>query len=150
MRFRPGSRCNQVIKGCLYSESSDQDVRKSGNQEHLKANFEHHENLLNFYGWRSRIKPLGKVKSSDQGTILAIKLLDPSRKHIDWQYGSDYPFTGMSWDCVSLVMYRALYSFSISMWSWVISLYKIQLPLRNKWSMVLCTDWIQLWIDILL
>jgi len=31
------------------------------------------------------------VKSSDQGTILVIKLLDSSRKRINWRYGSDYP-----------------------------------------------------------
>ena len=55
-----------------------------------KANFEQHEDLLSFYGGRSRIKTLGKMKSSDQGNILAIKLFDPGRERINWRYGSDY------------------------------------------------------------
>ena len=49
-RGRPGSRFNQAIRGLLYSESSDQDVRKSDDQAPLKT-FSKHENLLVFYGW---------------------------------------------------------------------------------------------------
>ena len=37
MRLRPGSRFNQAIKGYFCTESSDQGVRKSGDQAPLES-----------------------------------------------------------------------------------------------------------------
>ena len=59
----------------MYSESSDQDVRKSDDQALLKDNFNKHENLLGFHSRRSRIRALFLVKSSEQGKFQQSKLL---------------------------------------------------------------------------
>ena len=69
MHLWPGSRCNQVIKGYFWSESSNQGVHKSSDQAPLWVNFGQHENLLSLYGWRSRIEVLGWMKSNDKGNI---------------------------------------------------------------------------------
>jgi len=50
----------------------------------------YHKNLLGFYDGQSRIKAFIKVKLSNQGSILMIKLLDRGRKRINRWYRSDY------------------------------------------------------------